>query len=53
MNHNVFVIIYGDNKVIITDVKSEAMNCVQDLIGGLTSFKVLVYNTVSDYVIKA
>lgn len=53
MNHTVFIIVCGDGKVTITDVKHEAMECVKDLAYALTPFKFIVYNTESDYIIRA
>lgn len=49
----VFVIVYDGNKVFITDVKSEVIDCTKHLINSLIPFKVVVYNTVSDYIVRA
>ena len=53
MNHTVFIIVCDDGKVTVTDVKHEAMECVKDLTYSLTPFKLIVYNTESDYIVRA
>lgn len=50
---NVFVIVYEDGKVFITDVQSEAKEFTKSLVNTFTSFKFITYNSVKDYIIKA
>ena len=50
---NVFVIVYEDGKVFITDVQSEAKEFAKSLVNTFTSFKFITYNSVRDYIIKA
>ena len=50
---NVFVIVYEDGKVFITDVQSEAQEFAKNLVNTFTSFKFITYNTVTDYIIRA
>ena len=50
---NVFVIVYEDGKVFITDVQSEAKEFAQSLVNTFTSFKFITYNSVTDYIIRA
>lgn len=49
----VFVIVYDGNKVFITDVKSEAIDCTKHLVNAFIPFKFIVYNTVTDYIVRA
>ena len=48
----VFVIVYEDGKVFITDVRSEAKECVKSLVDTFTPFKLITYNTAEDYIIR-
>lgn len=53
VNGTVFVIVYEDGKVFITDVHSEATEFAKHLVDTLTPFKFIVYNTMTDYIVRA
>ena len=49
----VFVIVYEDGKVFITDVRSEAIDFTKHLVNSFIPFKFVIYNTLEDYIVRA
>lgn len=49
----VFVIVYEDGKVFITDVHSEAIDFTKHLVNSFIPFKFVIYNTLTDYTVRA